>query len=216
MSEGSDAKAQGRRLVAARAAKGLRTAKDGAAFLRLKTPTTYQQHENGTRSLIRSVREYARGFDVSEEWLLYGRNPPDWYVEDHGIRRRASPGMVPLVGYVGAGAIAHFYATADDGLGEVSAPPGANDNTRAAEVRGDSMGPLFDRWIVFFDDVRTPVTSDLIGELCVVGLPNDQVLVKKIQRSRSPGLFHLLSNNDAPMLDQEVTWAARVTAMRPN
>jgi hypothetical protein len=122
---------------------------------------------------------------------------------------------VPLVGYVGAGAEAHFYAAGDEGLGEVDAPEGSGPNTRAALIRGESLGPLFDSWLVFYDDVRTPVTPDLIGHLCIVGLPNDKVLVKKIQRSRSPGLYHLLSNNEAPIMDQEVLWAARVKNMTP-
>lgn len=122
---------------------------------------------------------------------------------------------VPLVGYVGAGAEAHFYASGDEGFGEVDAPEGATDQTRAAEIRGQSLGPLFESWLVYYDDVRTPVTPDLIGRLCIVGLPNDKVLVKKIQRSRTAGLYHLLSNNEDPMLDQEVVWAARVTNMTP-
>jgi transcriptional regulator with XRE-family HTH domain len=122
---------------------------------------------------------------------------------------------VPLVGYVGAGAEAHFYATGDEGLGEVDAPDGSTLQTRAAEVRGESLGPLFEHWLIYYDDVRTPVTPDLIGKLCIVGLPNDKVLVKKLRRSRMDGLFHLLSNNEEPMLDQEVLWAARVKQMMP-
>ena len=131
--------------------------------------------------------------------------------------RRSRPALltVPLVGYVGAGSEAHFYNSGDDGLGEVDAPPGASAQTRAAEIRGESLGPLFEHWLVFYDDVRTPVTSDLIGRLCIVGLPSGKVLVKKLQRSRTPDLFHLLSNSEAPMLDQEVAWAARVTTMTP-
>ena len=127
----------------------------------------------------------------------------------------AAPRTVPLVGYVGAGAEAHFYASADEGLDQVDAPPGAGPDTRAAEIRGESLGPLFDRWLVFYDDVRSPITADLIGRLCVVGLPNGKILVKKVQRSRAAGLYHLLSNSEAPMLDQEVVWAARVRTMTP-
>lgn len=125
-------------------------------------------------------------------------------------------GVVPLVGYVGAGAEAHFYASVDEGLGEVKAPPNANKNTVAARVRGESLGPLLHGWLVYFDDRREPVTPDQIGELCVVGLPDGRVVVKKLQPSRTAGLYHLLSNADAPMLDQEVQWAALVTAMMPD
>jgi hypothetical protein len=121
---------------------------------------------------------------------------------------------VPLVGYVGAGAEAHFYAESDGPLDEVEAPPWATDQTRAAEIRGESLGPLFERWLVFYEDVRSPVTPDLHGRLCVVGLPNGKVLVKKL-RPAGGGLFHLLSNAEEPMWDQEVAWAAVVKEMRP-
>lgn len=193
----------GDRLKTAREAAGYETATQAAEAMGVPAPT-YLGHENGSRGFpAKRARQYAEFFRTSAEWLLYGKGQPT---------RRPT---VPLVGYVGAGALAHFYATADDGLDEVDAPPGATAHTRAAEVRGESLGPLFDRWLVFYDDVRTPVTPDLIGQLCIVGLPNDQVLVKKLQRSRTPGLFHLLSNNEAPMLDQEVAWAARVRTMQP-
>lgn len=176
---------------------------------------TYKSHELGLRrrgSLTEDdAKKYARAFGVSVTWLMSGRGDP------HGgeVAQRGRRQTVPLVGYVGAGAEAHFYASADEGLGEVDAPPGSTDLTRAAEIRGESLGPLFEHWLVYYDDVRTPVTPDLIGHLCIVGLPNDKVLVKKLQRSRTPDLYHLLSNSEAPMLDQEVAWAARVKTMTP-
>lgn len=121
---------------------------------------------------------------------------------------------VPLVGYVGAGAEAHFYAEGDGPLDDVDAPPWANDQTRASEIRGESLGPLFERWLIFYDDVRSPVTPDLHGRLCILGLPNGKVLVKKI-RPAGNGLFHLLSNTEEPIWDQEIAWAAVVKEMRP-
>src|SRR5690606_7614356 len=74
---------------------------------------------------------------------------------------------VPLVGDVGAGAEAHYYAEAQGPFAMVRAPEGATQSTVAVEVRGESLGPLFDRWLVFYDEVRSPVTPDLIGRLCV-------------------------------------------------
>lgn len=120
---------------------------------------------------------------------------------------------VPLIGYVGAGAAAHYYDQAD--LGTAPAPDGANANTVAVEIRGESLGALFEHWLVYYDEVRSPVTHDMIGRLCVVGLIDERVLVKKIQRSKTPGLYHLLSNTEAPIFDAEVVWAARVKSMMP-
>jgi hypothetical protein len=122
--------------------------------------------------------------------------------------------MVPLVGYVAAGAEAHFVAAGE--LGEVEAPDDATGTTVAVEIRGESLGALFDHWLIFYDQVRRPVTADLIGRLCVVGLADGRVLVKKIQRSRTKGLFHLVSNTEGPILDVAIEWAARVKHMAPH
>lgn len=143
--------------------------------------------------------ELPPGFEGMTQWLDTARDEKS----------------VPLVGYVGAGAEAHFYAAGDDGLGTVPAPDGATPSTVAVEIRGESLGALFEHWLVYYDDVRSPVTADLIGRLCVVGLLNDQVLVKQIKQSRVEGLYHLLSNTEAPILDVEVAWAARVKSMVP-
>ena len=37
--------------------------------------------------------------------------------------------------------------------------------------------------------VRRPVSADLIGKLCVVGRPDDRVLIKKIRQGSKPGLY---------------------------
>jgi transcriptional regulator with XRE-family HTH domain len=195
----------GERLRLARERRGIGTAKEAAEAMSVPV-ATYIQHENGVRGVRpERAQQYATFYGVSPEWIVYGKG-------DEADRAGAT---VPLVGYVGAGAEAHFYASSDEGLGEVEAPPEATMDTRAAEIRGESLGPLFEGWLVFYDDVRTPVTPDLMGQLCVVGLPNDKVLVKKLRPSRTPGLYHLLSNSEAPMLDQEVAWAAKVKTMRP-
>ncbi len=123
---------------------------------------------------------------------------------------------VPLVGYVGAGSAAHYYANADEGLGVVEAPENATIKTVAAEVRGTSLGPAFDRWLVYYDEIRSPVTPDLYGALCVVGLPDERVLVKILRPAGDSGRYHLISNGgEEPIFDQEVVWAARVKNMRP-
>lgn len=171
--------------------------------------STYISHENGTRGLKPAVADrYAKAFKVPVEWLLYGK-------PRKAARPAETPKTVPLVGYVGAGAEAYFFG--DQGkLGDVTAPDGASAETVAVEVRGDSLGPLFDRWLVFYDDVHRPVTQDQINKLCVVGLPDGRILIKKLQKSRGRnGLFHLLSNTEAPILDVEIDWAAKVINMVP-
>lgn len=124
--------------------------------------------------------------------------------------------MVPVKGYVGAGGVAHYYAVDPGDLGEIEGGDRATDNTVALVIIGGSLGKFFDRWHVLYDDVRSPVTDDLIGELCVVGLADDRILVKKIQRGSGPRTFNLASNAESEPVIKNVVieWAAKVTDLR--
>ena len=142
--------------------------------------------------------------DVSSEDVAAGLSEP-----------KPARRTVKLKGYVGAGSAAHFYALSDEDFEEVEAPLSATDQTIAVEIKGQSFGPLMDSWLVYYDDVRSPITEDLIGKICVVGLADDRILIKKIV-SDGFGNFNLLSNsNEDPILDAEIEWAARVTDMKP-
>ena len=85
------------------------------------------------------------------------------------------------------------------------------------EIRGNSLGSFFNRWLVFYDDVRRPATADLIGELCVVGLQDGRILIKLLQRGKTEGLHNLLSQTEPPIRDVAIEWAAKVLSMtRPD
>lgn len=170
---------------------------------------TYTSHENGIRGLRREVAEkYAKAFRVPVEWLQYNKGKAS-QVRPEAVR------TVPLVGYVGAGAQTHYTGGTGGEFDEVPAPEGATESSVAVEIRGESLGSFFDRWIVHYDDVRRPVGADMVGPLCVVGLPDGRVLIKKIKRSKTKGLFHLLSQTEDPILDVEIEWAAKVKSMVP-
>jgi hypothetical protein len=80
------------------------------------------------------------------------------------------------------------------------------------------MGKALDSWLVYYDDVHSPVTESLIGRLCVVGLADDRILIKRIERSRNGKKgFRLVSNNpEEPTIeDAQIEWAALVTALQP-
>lgn len=199
------------RLAAARKEAGFATARAAADALGV-SEVTYVQHENGRRGFKRDAADqYARKFHVSLEWLLTGKG-----AKERRPRRQSADELryVPLVGYVGAGAQTHFFAN-DAPLDEVPAPNGTTDSTVAVEIRGESLGSFFDRWLVFYDDVRRPVTADLINRLCVVGLDDGRILIKKVQRSKARGLFHLLSQTEPPILDVKIDWAAAVKNLVP-
>lgn len=129
---------------------------------------------------------------------------------------RPAEQQVKLKGYVGAGSKAHFYAVADEDFTEVPAPAGASNQTVALEIRGKSWGPAMDSWLVFYDDVRSPITDDLIGYPCVVGLADDRILLKLV-KSNGRGGFDLHSNSstDAVISNAKIEWAAKVIGMRP-
>lgn len=125
------------------------------------------------------------------------------------------PAYVPLVGYVGAGSEAHFYDGGDPPDELVQMPAGGNDLTVAVLVRGDSLGAFFNGWLVYYDDRREPFTSDLLRKLCVVGLADGRVLIKKVMPGSAAGHFHLVSQTEGIIEDAVITWAAEVKAMTP-
>lgn len=149
---------------------------------------------------------------TSPEWLLNEIGPEssafDERPEDHPDRD-----TIPVKGWVGAGSQAQYFPQE----AELDRAPGIKDAapaTIAMEIRGTSLGELFDRWFVYFDEIRSPVTPDLIGKPCVVGLADGRVLVKKLKRAKN-GLFDLISNTEDPIPNVAVEWAAKVKHMGP-
>jgi DNA-binding XRE family transcriptional regulator len=199
------------RLQQARREAGYETATAAAEAMSVN-PQTYHGHENGNRGIGRAAERYARFFHVSLDWLVTGRGQPR---RTKSSGQSAAQATVPLVGYVGAGAETHFFAQDSGHLDDVPSVEGMSEATVAVEIRGESLGTFFDRWLVYYDDVRRPVTQDLINRLCVVGLADGRILIKKIQRSKARGLFHLLSQTEPPILDIEIDWAAKVKTMVP-
>lgn len=153
--------------------------------------------------------------DVCEKIGRYLKVNGKWLFEGTGPKRAVAPTVVPLVGYVGAGSVAHVYADSQGPFDEVEAPDEATESTVAVEIRGESLGALFDSWLVFYDDVRDPPGRDLMGKLCVVGVSDGRILIKKMTKGQLPGHFTLVSNVEPPIYDVLVDWAARVKTMRP-
>ena len=137
---------------------------------------------------------------------------------DCELRELLPAPTVPLVGYVGAGA---SVIPIDDyakgvGIDDVEAPPAATRSTVAAQVRGDSMpGVAEDGWLIYWDERNDPPNERHFGKLCVVGLSDGRVLVKKLYQSKSQGLFTLISTGAEPIIDIVVEWAAPVSFIKP-
>lgn len=122
---------------------------------------------------------------------------------------------VPLKGYVGAGGQAIFFELPDDELDRVPAPDNVTESTVAVEIRGDSLGPPFHGWLAYYDDVHRPISRALHGQLCVVGLSDGRVLIKKVVPSKQKGLFHLVPSVGETIMDVPIEWAAKVKRMQP-
>ncbi len=191
------------RLVWARRNAGFRGPKDVADKFGFNV-NNYKAHEAGRNGFgLADAKAYAEAFGVSLAWLQH--NEGTW--EPDG-----KP-MIPIVGRVGAstdGAIIHD--TGDQGsFGQIEAPAGATGGEVAVEVRGHSMGIYApDGSVIIYDSRRDPPTDDLLGEVCVVGLPDGRVLLKRLLRGSRKGLFDLESLVGETMRDQRVEWAAVV------
>lgn len=162
---------------------------------------------------LKAISEFA---DISLDWLASGSGEEPSQIGQQSPNQNVSRERVPLLGYVRAGATAHYYATATDPLDWVQPVDGGSRDTAALQIQGESLGSFFDQWLVYYDEVRSPVTNDMIGKLCVVGLMDDRVVIKKIRRSKTSGLFDLESNEgreDIPAV--QIIWAARVKHMVP-
>jgi phage repressor protein C with HTH and peptisase S24 domain len=211
---------RGERLRQARENAGYKSARLAAKAMGIAV-STYGAHERAEDPGGRDfgpdeATRYAKRFKVTPEWLLTGRwLPPDGdtpRIVDH-LEEKVTF-KVPVVGYVGAGSKAHFYDVAQGDLDDIDPPAGSNEATVAVEIRGDSLGPFFNRWLVFYDKIQHPLTEDMLGELCVVGLEDGRILIKQVQRGSKPGLYNLASPNDAPIKDMPVQWAAKVNIIQ--
>ncbi len=157
------------------------------------------------------AERYARRLGVRPEWLLFNTGPMPAEPEDD----EAQAPRTPIVGYVGAGAAAHYYNIGQGHMDDTERPNNATEKTVAVEIRGDSLGPWFDRWLVFYDDMRSPITEDMFGKLCVIGLATDQVLIKEVRPGTRKGLFHLGPVGDESAKDAKVLWGAKVRMIAP-
>jgi len=120
--------------------------------------------------------------------------------------------MIPLVGYVGAGAQVHAI---DDhakgaGLDEVECPwSELGPSAVAVRVRGDSMIPAYYNGdLLFYDQQHTDLTP-LLGRECVVALRDGRRFVKELRRTQS-GQWYLHSHNHEPIVGVDIEWAAKV------
>lgn len=161
--------------------------------------------EKSQRKLSKEWAErLAPHLDASAEELIFGKSQ-DADVEIVGLAGADTEGQ-------------RIYGHGQGQLGWVERIPGATDSTVAVIVRGTSMRPFAeDGGLIYYDDRRDPPSTDMLGEVVIIGLDDDRVLLKRLLRpsSGNPGHFDLESFNGDQMPNQQVLWAAYVSAVIP-
>lgn len=190
---------------------------DGAKVKELRDKRDWTQKELAKEAGLKSyqlIGQIERGENLTSK-LIYKiagalRVPPSSLDEEISD---IEPISVPIVGYVGAGAEAHFYADGDNPDEYVDAPPGTDQTCVAVEIRGNSLGSMFDKWLVFYNERHDPPRPELLYQMCVVGLADGRVLVKELRNGSIPGHFHLLSQTEGMIENVVIEWAAKVRAI---
>lgn len=128
---------------------------------------------------------------------------------------------IPLVGYVGAGAVVNAIDDNIKGQGLEPLPMPILKRTDipaneilAVRVKGDSMLPVIsDGWTIYY---RTKhCIEDCLRALCVVKVRDGSEYVKVLTKGSKPGLFTLTSYNASPIEDVELEWAYKIISIEP-
>lgn len=166
--------------------------------------STYLGHENGDRNPSReAAKRYAKAYNIRWEWLLENDGSP-----------MAKLKPVKIIGKVEAGGKVFLYRP-DEVKDCSEQPPHAGIATRALEAGTALRGVAESGWLYFFDDERRPPTQDMVGSLCVVALKSGDIHIRTLQPGRKRGRYDLESTTEPTLRDQEVTWAARITWIKP-
>ncbi|WP_417491844.1 hypothetical protein [Maricaulis sp.] len=123
----------------------------------------------------------------------------------YGAPSPESATKVWVKGLVGAGAVVQVLdgMGRGEGLYEVSLPPGirADLDYIAFEIRGFSMPPAQDRWIIYCIERDGFNPDEALGRPCVVELDDGRMLFKTVRRGYTAGRFNLESWDGSPLIE---------------
>lgn len=123
-----------------------------------------------------------------------------------------TPKVVPLIGYIGAGAQVHIQDN-NSPIDYVEGPPnlGNEIHVSALDVRGDSMYPVYkDGDRIFYSRIHEFLEEECLQSECVVQVLDGPILVKTIIKGSASSLYTLTSYNAPPIQDAKIEWAAPV------
>lgn len=187
--------------------------------LRKRLGLTQERVATAMHMAYQTYGKYERGeseisYSQAQRFAAVLRCAPDDIFSEATLSRR-----VPVVGYVGAGEQVFPFdeLPPGEGLRQVQCPVGLDPKkTVAVEVRGDSMRPIDDGWLVFYTRTAEGVPYEAVGQECVVKIAGDgPLLIKRVRPGYTRGRFNLLSRNADPIEDAALEWAAPVRAFLP-
>jgi hypothetical protein len=83
-------------------------------------------------------------------------------------------------------------------------------------MRGHTMGPIKDGWLIFFEHRQRPPRDEVIDELCVVLTESGRRLIRYVKRSPKADMYDLLTFTGQPEMDVKLQWAEPVIMIKPN
>ncbi len=150
--------------------------------------------------------------DFKREYLENAARVLDVAVADFFTRPE-----IPLVGKIGAGG--EVYAIGaypkGDGMDRIEPDGYWSPSAVAVVVSGNSMYDKYHAGDILVYDEQNPEIERFIGRReCIVGLPDERIMVKRVTRGSRDGLYTLTSWNSPPIEDVAVDWCARIRSVK--
>lgn len=126
--------------------------------------------------------------------------------------------MVPLMGFVGAGAEVEpdFEQVPEDGLEQIPVPFALPADMIAFQVRGSSMLPQFrdGAVLIVYREQRRSIES-FYGEEAAVRTTDGRRFIKTIFRANQSGRVNLMSWNAQPIENVHLAWVGEIFTVFP-
>lgn len=154
-----------------------------------------------------TIRALAPVLGTTPAWLLDGKGPE---TTDGPLEP-----TIKVWGMAGAGGSVYRFHEDDSPIDEISADGIRwGSDLAAVQIVGESLGRLFDGWFAIYKEPVGPPTEAILNELCIVGLADNRIMIKRVRRGRGKR-FTLESNYEAPIENVEIVWAAKVENVVP-
>lgn len=135
-----------------------------------------------------------------------------------GETEGGSDQMVPLMGFIGAGAEVEpdFEQVPDEGLEQIHVPFVLPAEMVAFQVRGDSMMPQFrdGTVLIVYREQRRSLES-FYGEEAAVRTSDGRRFIKTIIRGTKAGCVNLISWNAQPIENVHLAWVGEIFSVFP-